>query len=253
MIIMNLNEQLRNYLLQKGFQIWVENIDPSDPNFPKLRAKGFGASDSAALLDVSPFTTREQLLQEKKYEQFDDDISKKANVRKGKDLEPLLIQKIETIIQTKVIKPTDMYGDDRTGLSVNFDGVTLEHNQFIPHEIKVCTPYGRRYYTWTKSIMEYDYELRTFPQKDRGPAQLQSIHQLADYYGIPIYYFTQLQQQMYFLDAPYGYLDVMDDQNWCLHIFKVYRHQHVIDQLLKEAQDAYLILKAFRNELKEQA
>lgn len=248
------NEHVREHLKKLGFSIWVENINPDDPSFAELRMKGFGASDSAALLGVSPFKDITELMKEKKHHIIDESISKKASVRKGKDLEDLLIQKVSSMIDLPIIKPTDMFGDNESGLTVNFDGVANIGDQLIPEEIKVCTFFGRKYYDFEKSIYESGAEDLGKPFNDKGPAtgafkKEEYIQGLAAEYGIPVYYFTQIQQQMYFLDAPHGFLNVMDDHTWTLHRFKIYRHQTVIDKLIEIAKERYLELQIFRGEI----
>ena len=61
-----------------------------------------------------------------------------------------------------------------------------------------------------------------------------SIEEKAAMYGIPPYYYTQLQQQIWGLNAPYGYLTVLFEQNWELHSFMVWRDQKTINQLIIE-------------------
>jgi hypothetical protein len=53
------------------------------------------------------------------------------------------------------------------------------------------------------------------------------ITAIASTYGVPVYYYTQLQQQMDFLQSQYGILGVMDDDNWEINLFVVPRQTYV--------------------------
>jgi hypothetical protein len=53
-------------------------------------------------------------------------------------------------------------------------------------------------------------------------------------YGIPPYYFTQIQQQLLALNAPFGYLAAIFDKGWEFKVFKIFAdvptQQALIDQ-----------------------
>ena len=49
--------------------------------------------------------------------------------------------------------------------------------------------------------------------------------------GIPAYYYTQVQQEIAGLDAPYGYLAAMFDETWSFKLFYVPRDEYVISKI----------------------
>jgi predicted phage-related endonuclease len=100
---------ITNYPLE----IVVQNIDQFvNEDYALLRKNGLGTSDSSALLGVNPFTSREDLIAEKVRNYITEEekgIGDLTNVRKGRDLEPLIIQKYEKYMGSTIIKPIDMY------------------------------------------------------------------------------------------------------------------------------------------------
>jgi hypothetical protein len=111
-------------------------------------------------------------------------------------------------------------------LTMNFDGVTdLEGKQYVPVEIKVCTYKGTKHYNRDKAI--FDERLpeghQSRPELEDISEKNMSIEERAGYYGLPPYYFTQLQQEMMALDAPFGFLTVLFEIDWYIAIYKVWR------------------------------
>ena len=91
-------------------------------------------------------------------------------------------------------------------ITINFDGVTGTPKQYIPAEIKVVTMYGEKHYDFSKA-MYHEQINRFLPLPEDVSDRNWSIENKAAYYGIPPYYYTQLQQQqMLGLNAPFGYL-----------------------------------------------
>lgn len=224
------NEEVREIDLNRvPVEIAVENIDSvSKEEFTQLRRQGFGGSDSSTLVGVNPFNTITDLIQSKIRTELSEEekaIGKLSAVRKGNDLEPLVINKATEILQTVVFKPPHMYRfKDYPYLTMNFDGVTdMERKQYIPVEIKICTYKGEKHYNKFKAF--YDESLPEplrMEQPDISEANM-SIEERAAHYGIPPYYFTQLQQEMMALDAPYGFIAVLFETDWYVRIFKAYK------------------------------
>ena len=221
----------------------IKNIDQyPNEEYALLRKNGLGTSDSSIVLGVNPYTSRSDLIAEKSRDYLTDEelaVGDKSAVRKGRDLEPMIIYKHSQIMDRHVIKPIDMYRHkDYPHIKFNFDGVLDKlYNedgtyQYIPDEIKVVTYYGMKHYQFDKAffrehrgfgIIPPHYELENM--KIEGKAAL---------YGIPPYYYTQLQQQIFGLNAPYGFLTVLNEKNWEINSFFVWRDQKVINQLIIE-------------------
>jgi predicted phage-related endonuclease len=212
-------------------EIAVADIDSvSKEEFTQLRRQGFGGSDSSVLVGVNPFSTITDLIKSKTRTELSEEekaVGKLAAVRKGNDLEPLVIQKATEILQNKVFKPPHMYRfKDYPYLTMNFDGVTdLEGKQYIPVEIKVCTYKGEKHYNKFKAFFDESLpegEQARLEQEDISEANM-SIEERAAHYGIPPYYFTQLQQEMMALDAPFGFIAVLFESDWYVRIFKAWK------------------------------
>lgn len=226
------NEEVREIDLKRvPVEIAVENIDSvSKEEFTQLRRQGFGGSDSSVLVGVNPFSTVKELIDSKIRTELSEEekaIGKLAAVRKGNDLEPLIITKATEILDTVVFKPPHMYRfKEFPYLTMNFDGVTdLEGKQYVPVEIKVCTIRGEKHYNKFKAF--YDEGLPEGAQARPEPTDISqnniSIEERAAHYGIPPYYFTQLQQEMMALDAPFGFIAVLFESDWYVRIFKVWK------------------------------
>lgn len=199
-----------------------------DDSYAMLRHIGFGASDSSKLLGINPYTTLDDMLKEKRaLAPSDPAIRFKSTVRKGKELEDFIMRKAERHLGIKIEKPENMYSYGDTRLTVNFDGVSQIGKYLIPVEIKLTTTYGRKYFNFDKAVNEN----ATNPQWTTTLAELADKLSPDINCGFPNYYYTQLEQQMLFLDSPYGILAVLDDYTWTMNYFMVAKNgilQHEI-------------------------
>ena len=234
-------------LARVPIEVAVENIDQvSKEEFTQLRRGGFGGSDSSVLVGVNPFSTVSDLIASKVRTELSDEekaIGKLTAVRKGNDLEPLIIQKATQILAAQVFKPPHMYRfKDFPYLTMNFDGVTdMDGKQYIPVEIKVCTIRGEKHYNKFKAI--YDearegYLDNSITLTDISEANM-SIQERAAHYGIPPYYFTQLQQEMMALDAPIGFIAVLFESDWYVRIFKVFKDPKTQNAIIIEGHKVW--------------
>ena len=244
-----------------NIEVDVANIDQyPNEQYALLRKDGLGTSDSSVVLGVNPYTTRSQLVNEKCRNYLTDDekaVGDKSAVRKGRELEPLIIHKTKQILGRDVIKPIHMYRHKEfPHIKFNFDGVMdkvfLEDGtyQYIPNEIKVVTMYGQKHYDKTKAWFR---ESKGFQMLPENYSELNiSIEEKANLYGIPPYYYTQLQQQIFGLDqangnkTPFGYLSVLFDSLWEVFTFFVWRDQKVINQLIVEDTKTWNTIEAKR-------
>ena len=224
------NEPIQALDLERvPLEVAVENIDQvSKEEFTQLRRIGFGGSDSSVLVGVNPFSTISDLIQSKVRTELSEEekaVGKLASVRKGNDLEPLIISKATEILKTTIFKPPHMYRlKEFPYLTMNFDGVgdTVHHEFYFPVEIKVCTYRGEKHYNKFKAMFDESLN-QILPNPEDISENNMSIEERAAHYGIPPYYFTQLQQEMLALNAPFGFLAVLFESDWYVRIFKVFK------------------------------
>lgn len=236
-------------------EIAVENIDAvGKEEFTQLRRQGFGGSDSSVLVGVNPFSTITDLIASKTRTELSEEekaIGKLAAVRKGNDLEPLIIEKATECLKNKVFKPPHMYRfKEYPYLTMNFDGVTdLEGKQYVPVEIKVCTFKGEKHYNKFKAFFDesqIEGQQVSFEPEDISEKNM-SIEERAGYYGIPPYYFTQLQQEMMALDAPFGFIAVLFESDWYVRIFKVWRDPKTQNAIIIQGYKTWQKVLAVKN------
>lgn len=124
-------------------------------------------------------------------------------------------------------------------LKFNFDGVSYdeENGVYTPDEIKVVTYKGQNHYDTSKEIFNED--MGFFPLPENISQNNISIQAKAAHYGMPPYYYTQLQQQILGLNAPYGYLSVLFETSWRVHTFFAYRDEAVIRQLILRGSEIW--------------
>ena len=236
-------------------EIDIANID-NYPNqeYALLRKNGLGTSDSSIVLGVNPYTSLSELIREKCRDYLTDDelaVGDKSAVRKGRELEPLIIHKHSQVMGRKVIKPIHMYKHkDFPYIKFNFDGVLdkiyMEDGsyQYIPDEIKVVTMYGMKHYQKHKATFSESVGWRDVPPKYHEVTN--NIEEKAAMYGIPPYYYTQLQQQIFGLDAPYGFLTVLFEKDWEIHSWFVWRDQKLINDLILQDTKTWNTIEARR-------
>lgn len=230
-------------LSELDLEISIKDIDKyENQDYALLRKNGLGTSDSSIVLGVNPYTSKSELIKQKCRDYLTDDelaVGDKSAVRKGRELEPLIIHKFAQVMGRHIIKPVDMYSHkDYPFIKFNFDGVIdkafLDDGsyQYIPAEIKVVTMYGIKHYNPAFATFSERTGWKDLPEHYE---QLNlSIEDKAARYGIPPYYYTQLQQQIFGLNAPYGFLTVLFETTWELHSFLVWRDQKMINQLIIE-------------------
>ena len=215
---------MRDKIISRGvLDVAIENVQSmSNEEYALVRKNGFGASDSSILCGVNLYKTMEQLITEKK-------VGEKPIVKKGYDLEPIILNKAEEQLKRTIHKPDDMFKfKDVDGLTVNYDGVLeLEDSILIPIEAKLVSKYGEKYYN--KSISEA--VAKTIDVTVEGTDLASHIKRKALKLGIPAYYYTQVQQEIAGLDAPYGYLAAMFDETWSFKLFYVPRDEYVISKI----------------------
>ncbi|MCQ2968520.1 MAG: YqaJ viral recombinase family protein [Clostridium sp.] len=237
------NEEIKALDLKKlPIEVSIENIDSVLANdklkFTMLRRNGLGGSDSSVVLGVNPYTTRDELIKQKASNTLSEEekaVGEKTAVRKGNDLEPLIIEKTSKAFNIEIFKPKDMYRyKDFPYLTMNFDGVAEENpGVYFPVEIKVVTTYGQKHYDFNKAFYN-EIEGMSMTPPNYADSEINTIETKALQYGIPPYYYTQLQDEMMALNAEYGFLSVLRDSDWRIFTFYVHRDPYVQSRLITE-------------------
>jgi hypothetical protein len=206
-------------------------------SFAMVRRSGLGASDAAVYLGVNPFTTVDQLVEEKQsigLTPHEIEVGNKENVRRGRDLESLILEKFSEEFNVELEKPAPMYRIiAHPQLTINFDGVTLFDKQPIPIEAKWVSSYAEKY-SWNRS-----YAIKTLFEGTAkicgGSSVKEHIELEASVYGIPPYYYTQVQQQMLGLNAPFCYFAVIFDKGWEFKAFKIFQDKFIQDAIIHDS------------------
>lgn len=234
-----------------GLVTLIEDIQAlTDDDYALARRASLGASDSSIILGVNPYKNKNDLIVEKRSKRITDaerEIKLKDAVRKGFDLEPLILQKYAKLMECdEPTKPIAMYQiKDTPCLTINFDGVQLltddtKGDYLIPVEAKFVTTYGDKYY---KRDNAYKREIgdcalhrncRAYTDKqDRIKAKAEAV-------GIPPYYYTQVQQQMYGLGAPFAYLVALHDKGWETVVYFIPRDEDCIHDIIIEGTKTWM-------------
>lgn len=240
---------------QLDLEIDIAHIDQyENEEYALLRREGLGTSDSSIVLGVNPYTTKAELITQKCTDYLTEEekaVGDKSAVRKGSQLEPLIIHKHQQLLNKRIIKPIHMYRHkDYPYIKFNFDGVIDKHvredgtYQYIPDEIKVVTMYGQKHYNRAKAYYRESIGIQGLPENYANDPV--DITNKAARYGIPPYYYTQLQQQILGLNAPYGYLTVLFETTWEVCSFFIWRDQKVINQLIIEDTKTWNIIEQKR-------
>jgi hypothetical protein len=241
----------REHLVLEGLpiEVTVPDVDllPSE-GFTRIRRIGLGGSDSGILLGVNPYTRIDELVTQKATPEITAEeaaVGEQTAVLKGKDLEPLVIYKFQKLFDMQVIKPTDMYRyKDYPYLTMNFDGVTGHPGGYIPVEIKIVTTKGERHYNpWTCIYLGSEGFKPLPPHYELAN---NSIETKAQQFGIPPYYYTQLQDEMMALNAPFGYLCSLWERTWELHIYLIYKDDSVWNSIKIQGFKAWDRIEALR-------
>lgn len=218
---------------QGALVVKIEHIDQvSEEEYAMLRKESFGGSDSSILCGVNLYKTLNQLIKEKNCKYITDEekeVGNKAIVRKGKDLEPIILDKAAQELGIEINKPTAMFEfKEEPILTLNYDGVAEENQVLIPIEAKLVSKYGEKYYNKDKTLEEN----KEVDMRIEGDSLEAHIKRKALRIGIPAYYYTQVQQEIMGLNAPYGYLAVLFDDSWTFKLYLVKADTYVQNKII---------------------
>lgn len=230
------NEDIQNLNI---LEIKIEDVDKlTEEEYALIRKESFGGSDSSVLCGVNLYKTLDQLITEKNSKfltEEEKEVGKKAIVRKGRDVEPIILNKAAALLDREVYKPTAMFEfKEQPILTLNYDGVCNINNQLIPVEAKLVSKWGEKYYNKDKTIEDnMDVDMKV-----EGDSLEAHIKRKATRIGIPAYYYTQVQQEMMGLNAPYGYLAVQFDESWDFKLYYV-KADSFVQNKIKDIADKY--------------
>ncbi len=202
--------------------IKIDNIDKlPEEEYAMVRKESFGGSDSSILCGVNLYKNMAQLIKEKNSKFLTDEekeVGNKPIVKKGRDLEPIILNKASELLNTEIYKPTAMFVfKEEPILTLNYDGIVRLEDKLIPVEAKLVSKWGEKYYNKDKTIEDnMDVDMKV-----EGDSLEAHIKRKATRIGIPAYYYTQVQQEMMGLKAPYGYLAVQFDESWDFKLYYV--------------------------------
>ena len=223
------DERICDYGILK---VKIKNINEvSEEEYALLRKESFGGSDASILCGVNLYKNMNQLITEKNNKfltEEEKEVGKKAIVRKGRDLEPIILDKASKELGIEITKPTSMYKFLKAPiLTLNYDGVCEKENILIPIEAKLVSKWGEKYYNKEKTLEENaDVDM-----KIEGDTLEAHIKRKALRIGIPAYYYTQVQQELMGLNAPYGYLAVLFDESWDFKLYLVKADEYVQNKI----------------------
>jgi predicted phage-related endonuclease len=235
---------------QGVLDIAVENVQSMDKEkYALVRKNYFGASDSSILCGVNLYKTMEELIAEKNCKYLTEEekaIGEKPIVKKGYELEPLILDKASIELERTghiglLFKPEHMYKfKEVDGLSVNYDGVYLEENKrLIPVEAKLVSKYGEKYYNKDVTIKD----AKSVDMRIEDDDLAKHIKRKALKFGIPAYYYTQVQQEIAGLNAPHGYLAAMFDESWTFKLYYIQRDDYVINKIYSRCENEITKIK----------
>lgn len=208
--------------------------------FTLLRRVGLGASEASIYTGVNLWESTESLIEQKLSTIITPEeiaVGEKEVVRKGADLEPLILQKFMDWAGVELHKPKAMYRiKDEPQLTVNYDGVMLLEDVAIPVEAKYVSPYANKY--WNRGCC-IENIAQGSPKICAGAGLVDHINEEAKLYGIPPYYYTQLQQQLMGLKSPFGYFAALFDKGWELGVYKVYEDRYVQQEIRTLSKDIW--------------
>ena len=214
--------------------------------FTKIRKQGLGASDSSVVLGVNQWKTVEELIEEKKFDgitEAEREVGEKENVRKGADLEPIILQKFIEWSGLEVAKPEPMFRLIKyPWLTINFDGLAeIPEGGLAPVECKWISPFAKKYWNLDRAIENW---------YDGKPYLYGSATSVADHvakeselYGIPPYYYTQVQQQLLGTDENYAFLAALFDKGWDFKVFKIYQDPVLQEALVSKSKEIWDLIK----------
>lgn len=209
-------ETLEMYNLQGNPKLTTLSFDNED-DWLELRTKGIGGSDIGAILGLNPYSSPLKIYKQK-VEGYKEDLSKNVFVKKGKELENLIltnyVQPYFAKLGYEVGKPDFMLiNTDYPFFRANVDGIAYKkdgnYKNNIIVEIKWVNEYAE--INWNKP----------------------------EYNGVPASYYAQIQLYMAVTGASSAIVCALFDKNWEMNYFTVPRDEMFILEMISKGRDFY--------------
>lgn len=209
-------------LLEKAEELELIPVPKDEDDWKKGRKKTIGGSDVGAILGLNKYSSPLKVYRSKTEDTSDqeDMISRLPSVRKGKELEDWILEtKVKPYFENyDVFKPEHMFKNiNYPWLVGNLDGIGVLKNKpyhsiadTIGIEIKLVTEYGEL--AWNNP----------------------------EYYGIPPYYFTQVQTYMAITGIEVFHVCAMFENNWEFKVYTVPKDtEFIYKTLIPETKKFY--------------
>ena len=209
-------ETLQDYNLHKNEKLSTISFE-NEEDWLELRTKGIGGSDIGAILGINPYASPLSIYNQK-VKGYVKDMSNNPNVKKGKDLEDVILTKYVQPYFAKlgytVGKPQFMLiNSDYPYFRANVDGIAFNPaNDFTNNiivEIKWVGAYSED--SWNKP----------------------------EYCGVPPSYYAQVQLYMAVTGASSAVICALFDKAWEMHYFVVPKDETFILNMIREGDKFY--------------
>ncbi len=214
--MLNTFELLALFNLQDNLNLSVLTFE-NEADWLELRKKGIGGSDIGAIMGLNQHSSPLKVYKQK-VENFKEDMSDNAFVKKGKDLEPVILENyVRPYLKTlgyEVGKPDFMIiNSDYPYFRANVDGIAYKlggtYKDNIIIEIKWVSPWAE--VNWNKP----------------------------EYNGIPPSYYAQVQLYMLVTGARKAIVCALFDKNWEMNYFEIPRDEAFILTMIAKGEDFY--------------
>jgi len=207
---------LEEYNLQNNDKLSVLVFD-NEEDWLEIRRKGIGGSDIGAIMGLNPHSSPLKVYKQK-VEGIKEDLSDNIFVKKGKDLEPLILTNYVKPYFKKlgyeVGKPDFMIvNSDYPFFRANVDGIAYNSSQEYQDNIIVEIK-------WVSEWAEVNWNK-------------------PEYNGIPASYYAQVQEYMLVTGAKSAVVCALFDKNWEMNYFIIPRDEMFILEMITAGRDFY--------------
>lgn len=209
-------ENLEKYNLQDNTKLSILSFDNED-DWLELRTKGIGGSDAGAILGLNPHSSPFKVYKQK-VEGFREDLSDNVFIKKGKELEELILTNhVKPHFEKmgyEVGKPDFMIiNSDYPFFRANVDGIAYKKGSPFKENIIVEIK-------WVSEWAEVNWNK-------------------PEYGGIPASYYAQVQLYMAVTGASCATVCALFDKDWEVNYFVIPRDEAFILDMINKCRDFY--------------